>query len=115
MKIERDATGVPITSLPLPTGKRNTMKASKSKRRMHERDGCIDAGLMSLWSAANSLSQRRGMDFSLIIPKVWVERFAAASKQGGREQSHLTGCINQLGLESQLPHEIVNLLFTITD
>ena len=29
-------------------------------------------------------------------------------------QSHLTECIYQLVLESQLPHKIVNLLFTIT-
>ena len=26
---------------------------------------------------------------------------------------HLTQCINQMVLESQLPHKIVNLLFTI--
>jgi hypothetical protein len=28
---------------------------------------------------------------------------------------HLTNCINQMVLESQFPHKIVNLLFTITN
>jgi len=32
-----------------------------------------------------------------------------------RRYSYLTACIYQLVLESQLPHEIVNLLFTITN
>ena len=29
--------------------------------------------------------------------------------------SHLTECINQTILENELPHKIVNLLFTVTD
>ena len=29
-------------------------------------------------------------------------------------RSHLTECINQMVLESQLPHNLVNLFFTIT-
>ena len=31
-----------------------------------------------------------------------------------RHQVYLTECVNSLVLESQLPHQIVNLLFTIT-
>ena len=31
-----------------------------------------------------------------------------------QEQPHLTDCIHQLVLESQLPHKIVNLLFQFT-
>jgi hypothetical protein len=30
-------------------------------------------------------------------------------------QIHLTECVNRMVLESQLPHKIVNLLFTITN
>ena len=36
-------------------------------------------------------------------------------KEKHRVRAYLTQCIHELVLESQLPHKIVNLLFTIAD
>ena len=47
--------------------------------------------------------------------------FVCPGEKGGgglcalRRGNYLTQCIHQLVLESQLPHRIVNLLFTITN
>ena len=42
-------------------------------------------------------------------------RSQISSRPQGGTQTYLTECILQLVLESQLPHKIVNLLFTITN
>ena len=44
-----------------------------------------------------------------------LDRQILARLQRTEKQLDLTECINQMVLESQLPHKIVNLLFIITN
>ena len=54
---------------------------------------------------------RRVFDHSEVGHQGGVERCPCVATN----RPYLTQCIYQLVLESQLPHKIVNLLFTITD
>ena len=51
-----------------------------------------------------------------VLKEVVKDRCEHASPRHARpSSSYLTQCINQMVLESQLPHKIVNLLSTITN
>ena len=58
-------------------------------------------------------SSHTAFSFDRSHTSISLEVSYGGKRVGGRV--HLTECIYQLVLESQLPHKIVNLLFTITD
>ena len=57
-------------------------------------------------------ARRASADDMMVLSKVKI--FSAAMKDHGECCCYLTECIYSSVLESQLPHEIVNLLFTTT-